>query len=340
MIFQFNDALNLMSKASAPRIENARQILWSYYNAKRKRRPLIRGLPISVAYEPTTTCNLKCPHCPSGLRQFSRPTGGGDGDILYQIVDELAPTLWYLLFYFQGEPYLNKNFLDWVAYANQKNIYTATSTNAHYLDKENAERTVASGLDRLIISVDGADQESYEKYRIGGRLDKVIKGVENLLYYRKKLKRKTPHIILQFIVFKHNEHQIEDIKKLGKKMGVDAVGIKTAQIYDYENAHEFVPTQEKYARYKLGNDGKFYFKNKLEHSCWKMWHSCVVTWDGKVVPCCFDKDAQHRLGNLQKQSFTEVWNSEAYQHFRQQLLLARSKIDICKNCTEGTKVWA
>jgi len=127
---------------------------------------------------------------------------------------------------------------------------------------------------------------------------------------------------------------------LAKELGVDEVKFKTAQIYDYEQGSELIPTIEKYARYKQKPDGTFTIKNKLLNHCWKMWHSCVITWDGKVVPCCFDKDASHPLGDLRQNSFSEIWQHKAYQDFRANLLQARSNIDICKNCTEGTKVWA
>jgi radical SAM protein with 4Fe4S-binding SPASM domain len=66
----------------------------------------------------------------------------------------------------------------------------------------------------------------------------------------------------------------------------------------------------------------------------------VITWDGKVVPCCFDKDAHFVLGDLSQNSFQEIWNGEKYHRFRQSLMRSRSEIEICKNCTEGTRVWA
>jgi radical SAM protein with 4Fe4S-binding SPASM domain len=121
---------------------------------------------------------------------------------------------------------------------------------------------------------------------------------------------------------------------------LDEVAFKTAQVYDYENGNDLIPLDEKYSRYRKNGDGKFHIKNELLDHCWKMWHSCVITWDGKVVPCCFDKDASHQLGDVNKNSFSEIWNSESYRHFRTSLLKSRSSIDICNNCTEGTKVWA
>ncbi|WP_291722262.1 radical SAM/SPASM domain-containing protein [Bernardetia sp.] len=336
---QITDGIIYLKTLTFKRFWNGVLLLVSYYVSKITKKNYQKGFPISIAFEPTTTCNLRCPHCPSGLRQFSRPTGNAQDETFKKLLNEVSPYLTYLIFYFQGEPYINKHFLDWVKLAHQKNIYTATSTNAHYLTEEIAEKTVLSGLSRLIISLDGAEQETYQKYRIGGNIDKVWKGIENVVKYKKKHKSKTPFIMLQFIVFKHNEHEIEKIKSIGKELGIDKVAIKTAQIYDYENQTDFIPENGKYSRYEKQSD-KVILKNDLENSCWKMWHSCVVTWDGKVVPCCFDKDATHHLGDLSTYSFTEIWQNETYSAFRNSLLQSRKEIDICQNCTEGTKVWA
>jgi radical SAM protein with 4Fe4S-binding SPASM domain len=255
------------------------------------------------------------------------------------VIDELAPSLSYLIFYFQGEPYLNPAFLEMAAYAASKGIYTATSTNAHYLDDARSEQTVRSGLHRLIISIDGTDQETYQSYRVGGKLEKVIEGTKNIIAWKRKLKSSTPHVIFQFLVVKPNEHQIQEVQRLGDELGVDEVRLKTAQIYDFEDGSDLIPTIEKYRRYSPGSDGKWKIKNKLLNHCWKLWHASVITWDGRVIPCCFDKDAQHQLGDLNKMSFSEIWQGEAYQNFRRNILGARSQIDICQNCTEGTKVW-
>jgi len=298
------------------------------------------GLPVSISIEPTTSCNLRCPECPSGLRSFTRDTGMLNENFFKETIDSLYKDLLYLIFYFQGEPYLNPQFLEMVNYASQKGIYTATSTNAHYLTNEMAKKTVESGLDRLIISIDGTTQEVYESYRVGGKLDKVLQGAKNMVKWKKELKSNTPHLIFQFLVVKPNEHQIEDAKKLTKELGVDEIRFKTAQLYDYEHGNDLMPTINEYSRYKKNKDGSYSIKNKLLNHCWKLWHSCVITWDGKVVPCCFDKDAQHQLGDLQKNTFSTLWQSDAYQNFRRSLLKSRSEIDICKNCSEGTKVWS
>ncbi len=224
-------------------------------------------------------------------------------------------------------------------YASSRGIYTATSTNAHFLTDDVARRTVESGLDRLVVSIDGTTQDTYQAYRVGGKLDKVIEGTKNIIRWKEALRSRTPHVVFQFLVVRPNEHQVNEVQTLAKQLGVDAVGLKTAQIYDYEQGSDLMPTLTQYARYRRQSDGTYAIKNPLLNHCWKMWHSAVITWDGQVVPCCFDKDAQHALGDVSERSFAEIWRSAPYQRFRQTLLRSRSKIDICQNCTEGTKVW-
>ena len=334
-----SDIIRLLGKNLQPlRVINGIKVISSYYLSKLIKKPIQWGYPIAFSVEPTTSCNLRCPQCPSGLRSFTRETGSLELETYKTIIDQLYRTSGYITLYFQGEPYLNKNFNAIVNYAFQKKMYTATSSNAHYFTKENAENVIKSGLDRLIISIDGIDQETYSKYRIGGSIDKVIKGTQALVEAKKNLKSKTPHIIWQFIVFRHNEHQLEDIKKMAAEVDVDELSIKTAQIYEFETGNDLIPTNENYSRYQKDENG-YRFKNKLLNHCWKLWSSCVFTWNGQVVPCCFDKDAHYQLGSINSKSFKEIWQGDAYQRFRSQLIKGRKHIDICKNCSEGTSVW-
>ncbi len=340
MKIYWQDAWNLLSKITLRRVWNALRVLISYYLAKWTKRPVQWGVPITISIEPTTACNLRCPECPSGLRAFTRPTGNLREDFFRGTIDQLQRDLLFLIFYFQGEPYINPKFLDMVQYAHQQGIYTITSTNGHFLSDENARKTIESGLDRLIISVDGATQATYESYRQEGKLDVVLQGAHNVIKWKKKLRSRTPHVVFQFLVVRPNEHEIPEIFRLARAVGVDEVKLKTAQIYDYQNGHLLIPTIDRYARYARQPDGSYRVKNKLLNHCWKLWHACVITWDGMVVPCCFDKDAQYRLGDLKQRNFHEIWQSESYRAFRARILRGRQNIDICTNCTEGCKVWA
>ena len=335
-----NDSFNLLSKLTVARAWNGIKVLSSFYISRFTKKPVQWGLPVSISFEPTTSCNLRCPECPSGLRQFTRPTGMLKKDFFTETIDDIHRHLLYLIFYFQGEPYLNTDFLEMVKYASKKGIYTATSTNAHYLTDEAARKTIESGLDRLIISIDGTTQDVYQQYRVGGHLDKVLEGARNIVKWKKELKSKTPFVFFQFLVVKPNEHQVEDIKRLAKEIGVDEVRFKTAQVYNFENdPNQLIPENDTYSRYKKTTDGKYAAKNKLANHCWKLWHANVITWDGLVVPCCFDKDAMHQLGNLKNESFKNIWHNSNYKQFRSELMSSRKNIDICSNCSEGVSVW-
>lgn len=337
--FHLHDSLNLASKLTPRKAWNAFRVLSSYYVSRWLNRPVHWGSPISVSFEPTTHCNLRCPECPSGLRAFSRPTGMLNHGFFERTLDEISPELLYLIFYFQGEPFLNSEFLDMVRYASHKGIYTATSTNGHYLSDENARKTVESGLDRLIISLDGTTQDVYQQYRVGGQLDKVLEGARRIVHWKKKLGSRKPFVFFQFLVVKPNEHQMEDVRKLAMEIGVDQVRFKTAQVYDYEHGNPLIPTLDAFSRYRRQPDGSYHIKNKLSNHCWRLWHDPVITWDGLVVPCCFDKDATHRMGDLKKERFREIWKNATYKRFRKDILGGRKNIDICANCSEGTKVW-
>ncbi len=338
--FNLNDTINLFSKLSFRRVWNGILVLCSFYLSKWTRQPIQWGSPVSVSFEPTTSCNLRCPECPSGLRSFTRPRGMLEKKFFRDMMDQLAPDLLYLTFYFQGEPFLNPDFLEMVQYAHLKKIYTATSTNAHYLNDENARKAVESGLDRLIISLDGTTQEVYRQYRVGGDLEKVLSGAANIVKWKKKLNSKTPYVFFQFLVVQPNEHQMKEAKLLAKKIGVNGIRYKTAQIYNYkEDPNQLIPQHTNLTRYRKKTDGSYESKNGMQNHCWRLWHSPVITWDGLVVPCCFDKDAKHRMGDLKKQTFREIWRQPEYLDFRRKILQGRKEIDICANCSEGAKVW-
>jgi len=309
----------------------------SYLMSTLLKRPVMAGLPWSASIEPTTSCNLRCPECPSGLRNFTRPTGNLSMKDFRKMIDDLSPHLAYLTLYFQGEPFLNKHFADMVRYAKKQRIYVATSTNGHFLDEETAKSVIQCGLDRLIISIDGTNQETYEKYRRGGNLETVKQGIRNITDEKKRLRVNHPFLELQFLVTRFNEGQAEAIKSFAKEVKADKLTFKSAQVYSFEEGNPMIPLAEKYSRYRQMPGGQWQIKNKLPNRCHRLWHAPVITWDAKVVPCCFDKDAVYIMGNLQEKSFREIWKSPEYRAFRKKVFSERKEINICTNCTEGLR---
>ena len=329
--------INLLKYFTVKRTINAVKVMSSFTLARLIRKPVVWGMPISYSIEPTNHCNLKCPECPSGLGSLTRPLGLLNPDDFKKLIDDICSTGFYVQLFFQGEPFINKNLAGMINYARKKNMYVSISTNGHFINEKNVDTVVKNAPDKLIYSIDGLDEESYQNYRIGGTFEQADTGLRALINKKKELNQKHPYVELQFIVMKQNEHQLDEVLKYGKDVGVDKVVFKTMQISSYENALKFLPSNKKYRRYIIDN-GSFRIKGKIKNHCFALWRTSVITWDGKVVPCCFDKDAEYELGLTNGKSFKDVWHSDEYNNFRARILGDRQSISMCTNCTEGLKV--
>jgi radical SAM protein with 4Fe4S-binding SPASM domain len=298
------------------------------------RKVILVGNPWAASIEPTTSCNLRCIECPTGKQSLARPQGNMSVDIFKKVIDKLSPDLIYLTLYFQGEPMLNPHFSEIIKIARQRRIFVYTSTNGHFLNDKNVDQIIKSGLSHLVISVDGLDQETYEKYRVKGDLQTVKDGIERLLAAKKISKSKWPFIEIQFLVMRHNEHQLKQMKEFARKAGVDKLTFKSAQVYSFRDENSIVPTIKEKSRYRQLPDGSWVIVKKLRNRCHRIWSSLVVTWDGKVVPCCYDKDGDYKTGNLITDPLMEIWKNHAYSEFRNRVLKDRADTDICRNCGE------
>jgi MoaA/NifB/PqqE/SkfB family radical SAM enzyme len=290
-------------------------------------------MPYSYSIEPTGLCNLKCPECPTGKGLIARKSRSINPEVYTSLLNQISDTTCYLMLYLQGEPFINPNIFEMIALADRKQIYTFISTNGHFMDEVNAERTVRSGLDRIIISLDGTTNETYVQYRKGGSMEVVLAGIKNLVEAKKQLKSRKPYIIIQFIVFKHNQHQINEVKLLGNTLGANKVEIKSAQLYDFENNNPRLTSLGKYSRYQKSGD-TFVVKKKLKNRCKRLWSIGVITSDGVMAPCCYDKNADHRVGDATKVVVKNIWKGRNFNNFRASILTNRKGIDICRNCNE------
>lgn len=317
---------------SLKKILNLFRIGFSYLISQKKTLLYNKIRPFFISVEPSDFCQLECPECPVGVSK--RKQGKViDFDAFTKTVDELKSTLFHLIFYFQGEPLLNKKLPEMIAYAHQSGIFTSTSTNGQLLNSATAKALVQSGLDKIIISVDGTNQKTYQKYRKGGRLELALEGIANLNFWKKELKLKTPFVEIQMVVFKTNEHQISEMKTLAKKLNVNRLALKSAQLYNFENGHELLTSIDKYARYKMLPNGKYAIKNKLHNRCFRLWSGAVVTAKGDVLPCCFDKDTSHSFGNIIETDFNTIIQNSKANSFRTSILTNRKQYEMCRNCT-------
>ena len=326
--------LALFKSLSLRRLLNLLLVESGFILSRIFRKAIVIGKPWAASIEPTTSCNLRCPECPTGMGSLSRAKGNMDLDVFRKIIDKLSPDLIYLTLYFQGEPMLNPHFPEMVQMARKRNIFVATSTNGHFLNDENVNKIIKSGLSHLIISLDGLDQQTYEKYRVDGDFHTVIEGIKRLVAAKKSMHSKLPFIELQFLVMRHNEHQVKQVKEFAGHLGVDTLSLKTAQVYNFDADRTIIPTMKGKSRYRQLPDGSWVIAKKIRNRCHRIWSSVVVTWDGKVVPCCYDKNADHQTGNLLEEPLSELWKNQLYNTFRKTVLKNRSGIDICRNCGE------
>ncbi len=324
----------MLRSLNSRRVNNFLLVETGFLFSRIFRKAFILGKPWSASIEPTTSCNLRCPECPTGMQSLTRTKGSLDLEVYKTILDKLSPDLIYLTLYFQGEPFLNPHFPEMVTLARNRHIFVATSTNAHYLDDSNVAKIIQSGLSHLIISMDGLDQETYEKYRVNGDLQTVTDGIKRLVAAKKAMKSKSPFIELQFLVMRHNEHQMNAMRNYAEQAGVDKLSFKSAQVYNFETKNTIIPALKQKSRYRQLPDGSWIIARKIKNRCHRIWSSLVITWDGKVVPCCYDKDADHQTGNLLQDSLDDIWKNKVYSSFRNQVLRSRSDIEICRNCGE------
>jgi radical SAM protein with 4Fe4S-binding SPASM domain len=303
---------------------------YSYLRGSVTGKTDINGMPVSISAELTNNCNLHCPNCSSGSGLMVRERGFMDIELFKNIMKELKPYLYNVNLYFQGEPMLHPLFFSFVG--NSRETHNVVSTNGHFLSGDNSEKIVRSGLNKLIISLDGMDQETYSTYRVNGSVNRVIDGLKNVTRAKKK-HNSSLKIEIQFLVNRFNEHQIPKVRQLAKKVHT-SLSLKSMQIIDKEDIASWLPSERRFRRYKI-KEGDYALKNSLPDRCARLWFNPVITWDGKVIPCCFDKNAEYIMGDLNQDSFGEIWNGPKYRIFRKSILSGRHMIEMCRNCTSG-----
>jgi len=302
---------------------------------------LLPPLPNSLIIEPANFCNLKCPLCPTGSGRLAkcRPARLMTFDEYRNIIDQAEGYVTKIVLFNLGEPFLNKETPKMIKYAVEAKMYVKISTNAVLLDdKTLCEEIVKSGLQHLIVSLDGADQETLEKYRVGSDFDKVIRALNYIKEAKRYLGLKMPRVELQFLVMKHNEHQKEQMAEISKKYEVDIFSAKTLCLYDVpdfqEAAKKFLPSDALFSRYGVASDGQFVQKGEILNHCRQVLSSMVINTDGTVVPCCYDLYNKHVLGNVFEESLKKIWKGQKYKAFRAQIKKDRKQIKICNTCPE------
>jgi len=313
------------------RLQQTCGIVCNYGLSLALRKPLVHYYPPILMLEPTNICNLHCPLCLTGNGKLLRPKGMMSLPLFQKICREVQDKIGMLILWNQGEPFLNPDFYAMLEFAARHKFYAMTSTNAS-LELDN-ERIVKSGLQKIIVSLDGITAETYNKYRVNGNFELVLKNMQDLVRLKEKWQSSKPYIVWQFLIMKHNENEIEEVQKMAKELKIDKLEFKTTQIYSSEDI-TFLPSNHQYSRYlQAGNI--FTLKTKMKNRCRRLWMQPVINWDGEMNICCYDKNGSIKIGNIQEHSFSELWCGEKMQKMRNVVLNNRSAFEICRNCGEG-----
>lgn len=286
-------------------------------------------LPVHVTLEPTNLCDQKCTICETGLGILKRKKGSLTFDNFKKIIDKIHRHTNTLLFYYMGEPLLNKYAYDMIKYARSKNIFVSLCTNGNFVDPK---KLIDSGVNEVNFQIGGTTNEINDIYRVSGDLNLILENLEKSIEYNKKMESKVD-ITLGFIVIKHNEHQIDDFLKLCKKYGIKE-NLISPNVRNAKQGIELLPMNEKYVIYDkdILSSGILKLKNKRQNSCPWIWNSCVITWEGDVIPCCRDVHANLPMGNIFKSDLKSIWNNKKYRNFRKTILKNQKKIKICEIC--------
>ncbi|MFC1698595.1 radical SAM/SPASM domain-containing protein [Candidatus Omnitrophota bacterium] len=282
----------------------------------------IWGYPPALMIEPTTYCNLKCPLCPTGNGSLQREKGIMQLSLFKNIIDEFGDKVMHLTLWGYGEPFMAKGIYDMIKYAKAKHIFVRTSTNGHFFsNREDINKLIDSGLDNLIVALDGASQETLSKYRIGANFKEIVKSVKSISEIKKEKRVKLPFVELQFIAMKYNEHEIPLVRRMSKEIGVNKLTIKTV---GRNTKEDFITEDDRFKRQV--NKNRF---------CSRLWFSSMINWDGTVMPCCYDFHGKYTFGKLdypKGQTFENIWNNENYITFRERILKSKRSIEMCRLC--------
>jgi len=312
---------------------------------KNQKKKKIRSKPYIMYLDPSSFCNLSCPFCPTGAKIIKREPGRLSLERFNHLMNHCGEYLFELLLYNWGEPLLHTDLPEMIKCAKKFHIMTTVSSNLSiFIDPQKMNEIVDSGLDNLICSIDGASQDTYQKYRVDGNYELVIKNLEMLSKIKKERNSKTPHITWQFLVFKHNQHEIEKAKLIATQLGVTINFVKPF-VSDVLHPEKWISTISEYQQdVKLRNrqtKETTIINSTTPHTklsptedkpCSWLWSAIAVSPIYSVSPCCGIADEINDFGKI-KDSFFDFWNNDKYQSARDYFKTGKNRTDvICHRC--------
>jgi MoaA/NifB/PqqE/SkfB family radical SAM enzyme len=257
-----------------------------------------------------------------------------------ELFDKVKEYALVVSFYNHGEPLLNPDVFSIIEHTHRNRVGTNISSNFNWPQPVEINDFIRSGLDYVTVSLDGITQATYQQYRVRGDVAEVFDNLKRLLSAKKALKSKTPFVEWQFIVFKHNEHEVDQARRLASELGVDLLrfispGVPPEDMHNLELQEKWMPRNPLYweRNPRLVEERDYVF----DRACFYLYRSMFIYPGGGVTPCCFAHDERQDFGDLYSNSVAEIWNNKAYRSAR--MLFSRSaptenRIEtICDMCT-------
>lgn len=305
----------------------------------------VAGFPYHLTIETGNFCPLRCSLCPTGQEKEGLPKGFLSFKNFKRIIDELGDYLLIVELYNWGEPFLNKEFFRMVRYARDRNIIVTTSSNLNIFDDIVCRELMQSGLNILMVSLDGASQETVESYQRGNNFEMVIGNIKKIVKEKRTLNLRKPLLQWKFFVTRFTEKEIPMAKRLANEIGVDHIEFAKllcdmSQRFflnsksQFENVKEWLPHNERYSAYSNTLKRR---KKALSNDCSSLWTRSVMNWDGSIFPCCNVHGEKWGFGNALKEGFSAIWNNEAYRSSRERVTSEKTtkKKTICHICAKN-----
>lgn len=334
-LYEFLRNINGFIKGAVSLLKNKKgsiEHLKSTYSLTKKDIKIL-GKPINITIEPTNVCNAKCPVCETGAGILGRKKAFLSFEDFKVIIDKMHPHINTLMYYFMGEPFLNKEWVRQVKYAKKKGVsFISTCTNGDV--KGIPQGIIESGIDFVSFQMGGTTEETHRIYRVNTKLENIRNNLLETIELKKQSNSKV-HLEAGFILMKHNEHQVNEFISWCKKIGVDSYNIIDPCVRTVQQGKKYLPTDKKHWIYdpKKFELGKLQRRVVPKNDCPWIYYSMTIMSNGDVVPCCHDACGKEVMGNLIEDEMEKIWNGEKFQDFRKRILTKQRSVGICRLCS-------
>ncbi|MDA2915344.1 radical SAM protein [Nitrospinae bacterium AH_259_B05_G02_I21] len=306
---------------------------------------VVPGGPLYVQVEPTVHCNLACSMCDNPF--LTRKAKYMTLDQFNNILDQI-PGLAKMSLVGVGEPILNPDIFDMIAAARSRGIEIGLATNGTLLTDERIRELLAVDPRWINVSLDGATAETFETIREGAVFEELLERIRKLV--QAVGSRATPKLSVWFVGMKQNIHELPDLVRLVKDLGISTLCLQTIHFWGKPEWEERIGSEtlaihpeladkwiSKAQRVAQSLGVELEYVNLPDPSggraCQWPWRAAYVSVDGFVTPCCMHgTDPQViNFGNLSQESFREIWNNQDYRRFRREMK-SDEPPEICRNC--------